>query len=187
MSSLNGRQRILIIVGAVVVALVVIAGMFVVGLRVGQANGAATPTPTATATKTSTSAATVKPKPVKPGTYAWNELNGGECLAKFTSPWAEKFTVVDCTKKHNAQLVAVGQFPDAPEAYPGEDALAAQVNLLCTAPGVLDLAAAGAITGLQVQASYAVTEKQWSSGDHNYSCFVSVPTGELTTSLIPAG
>ena len=186
MSTLSGRQRILIIVGAVVVALILIAGMFIIGLRVGQANSAAKSSPTPTATKTSTATATAKPEPVKPGTYAWNQLHGGECLAKFSNPWAEKFTVVDCTKKHNAQLVAVGTFPDAPAVYPGEDALAAQVNLLCTAPGVLDLGAAGAITGLQVQASYAVTEKQWSAGDHNYNCFVSVPTGELTASLIPA-
>ena len=101
----------------------------------------------------------------------------------FTSPWAEKFTVVDCAVPHPAQMVARGVFAETPPAagdgsapatpsvggeassYPGVDALQAQINLLCTTPGVIDFAAAGAYTDIQIHGSYPATAEQWDDGD----------------------
>ena len=69
-------------------------------------------------------------------------------------------------------------------AFPGEEALAAQINVLCSAPGVIDLAAAEPFTDLQVQGSYPITDEQWTAGQRHYDCFVSRSSGEpLTASL----
>ena len=90
--------------------------------------------------------------------HAWNTLRGGECLQPYTSPWDEEFTVVDCATPHAAQLVYRGVVNADPAAvFPGEAALAAQMNLLCNAPGVIDLNVAGEYPDVQVQGSYPVT------------------------------
>ena len=127
--------------------------------------------------------------PVPPGDYRWDELWGGECLEPYVNAWQDEFTVVDCAVPHGGQLVARVPFP-LPEGqadygpYPGEDALAAQIAILCSAPGVIDLAAAGAFTDIQLQGAFAVTEEQWEDGLTDYFCFVSRSSGEpLTGSL----
>ncbi|HZK59473.1 MAG TPA: large membrane associated protein, partial [Cryobacterium sp.] len=123
--------------------------------------------------------------PQAAGVHAWATLRGGECLQPYTSPWAEKFTVVGCAAPHAAQLVYRGVFAgDASAAFPGETVLAAQINLLCTAPGVIDLAAARAYPDLQVQGSYPVTAEQWTSGTRHYYCFVSRSSAEPLTASI---
>ncbi|MDO9397106.1 MAG: large membrane associated protein, partial [Herbiconiux sp.] len=116
------------------------------------------------------------------GPHAWNELQGGECLTGFTSPWVEEFTVADCAGEHTAQLVTTGVFTDdAAAAYPGEAALVAQLNLLCTAPAVLDYAVAGQYPDLAWQSSYPTDEAQWTAGDHRYYCFYARSGGEPIT------
>ena len=52
------------------------------------------------------------------------------------------------------------------------------MNLLCTAPGVIDLATVAGIADLQVQASFPVTEEQWTEGDRTYYCFAFRSGGE---------
>lgn len=186
--------RALLIAGIVLaVALVVV--LFFVGLRVNSTTTTAPPTPTPstatpTPTPTPTAEAVAPPGPRVPGDYAWDELHGGECLTGYTSPWAERFTVVDCAAPHTAQIVAAGAFADPADpaaVFPGEAALAARMNLICTAPTALALDAAAALPDIQWQAAYPVSEAEWAEGHRSYFCFVSRSSGEpLGASLVPA-
>ena len=177
---ISRRQVVLLWVGGALIALLAIVTLFVIGTRVPALLGPApavfassTPTPTPTPT-------TVPVGPVAPGEHAWDDLFGGECLDPYTGPWAESFTVVDCSADHAAQLVTRGTFEggDGPQAlYPGPDALQAQINLLCTAPTVIDYPAAGKYSDIQFAASYAATPQEWAEGQHDYFCFVSRSSG----------
>jgi hypothetical protein len=124
--------------------------------------------------------------PASLGSHRWDELRGGECVDPFATAFAENFTVVDCGAPHAAQLLLRGTFPasaalDASPApptpsppvddYPGLAALQSQITLLCSAPGVIDLAAAGVYNDIQFQASYAATAAEWKGGQHDYFCF----------------
>ena len=114
-----------------------------------------------------------------PGVVAWSQLFGGECLDPFQDPWADEFTVVDCAAPHAAQLVLRGEVStDAAAAFPGESEVAAQVGQLCASEGVIDPATLGDVTDLQMQASYPVTEEQWTSGERTFYCFVNRSSGE---------
>ncbi len=123
--------------------------------------------------------------PVAPGTYAWNELLGTECIEPFASAWEEEFTVVDCATPHTAQLVSRGIFADEAFApYPESIELQARINLLCTSPTSVNYAAAGALSDVAVSASYPATAEQWDAGEREYFCFLTRSTGEpLTVSL----
>jgi hypothetical protein len=152
-----------------------------------DASAAASPHPSPSPTPTAPPlvAAPAASGPVAPGVHAWNELQGGECLSGFTSAWDAQFTVVDCGTDHTAQLVTRQAFTDDPAApYPGEAALVARLNLLCTAPTVLNYDASGQFDDVQWQASYPVSDQQWSAGDRFYACFFSRSSGQpLTGSL----
>lgn len=190
------QQRLLLWIAAAALAIIVLLILFIVGIKTAPQTVTApivTPTPSVTPTPTPTPTPTaVATGPVAPGVHKWTELRGGECLEPFQSPWAETFTVVDCATPHAAQLVYRAAFPGAeaavgatvPVAYPGVAALQAQINLLCTAPGVIDLTAAGAYTDVQFQASYAATSKEWTKGNHDYSCFVSRSSGQPLTASV---
>jgi hypothetical protein len=121
--------------------------------------------------------------------HAWNTLFGGECFEPYGSAWDEDFTVVDCAVPHVAQLVYRGTFAgETATVFPGEAALAAQINLLCTAPGILDLNAAGAYPNLQMQGSFPVTDEQWTDAPRQYYCFVSRVSGEaIAASIVGQG
>ncbi|BDZ45289.1 septum formation family protein [Naasia aerilata] len=195
------RTRLILIASVTVIAAAGLLLAFFLGTRlmpspsplrsaVQTPSASITPTPAAPPSPTPTAAAEAPPiGPVAPGVYDWDRLGGGECLEPYTSPWERQFTVVDCAAPHTAQLVARGTFDgDAAAAYPGEQALTAQLNLRCTAPEVLDLGAAGAYADVQFQASYPAGEEQWRSGDRAYFCFVSRSSGQpLTGSIAAAG
>jgi hypothetical protein len=133
------------------------------------------PTPTATV------------KVLVPGEYPWSLLLGGECLSPFTSPWAEKFTVVDCATPHAAQLIYRGVFgPPGATAYPGAAALQAQINLLCWSPQVINLVVAEQLADVQVQGSFPATKSQWAGGDRYYYCFVSRASGKPLSGSLAA-
>ena len=148
--------------------------------------------PTATAStpaveSTPTPDAAAATGPAAAGDHPWAELRGGECLDPFGSPWDEAFTVVDCAAPHAAQLISrVSLGSDLAAAFPGEDAITAQLNLACTAPTVLDFAAAAAYPDVQWQASYPVSDAQWAAGQREYSCFVTRSSGEKLTGSIQA-
>ncbi|MGB3910997.1 MAG: hypothetical protein WBL06_11050 [Pseudolysinimonas sp.] len=191
-------QKILAGVGGGLLAVIALIALFLLGTRLPDLLGpapavVASPTPTPTPTRTPLAIG-----PVAPGTHEWNELLGGECLEPYdveTGAWAEEYTVVDCATPHGAQMVYRAWFPAEPTdpetpdaepvwgAFPGAAALQAQISLLCSAPGVVDLAAAGAYNDVQMQGAYPVTDEQWES-DPSYYCFVSRSSGEpLTTSV----
>jgi len=163
--------------------LISVAGAFVAVLALVVTPSA---TPTRTLTPTPIPTATALPVgPVAAGVHEWNELLGGECLDPYTNPWAEKFTVVDCAVAHPAQMVYRGTFdPATTPTFPGAAALQSQLSLLCAAPGVLDLAAAGQYADAQVQASYPVTQEQWTAGQHDYFCFISRSSGQPLTGSV---
>jgi hypothetical protein len=201
-----------VLVGGAVLALGLAVVLFFVGTAVGGAADARgsdsgpagagvsrsatatpepTPTPSSAPSPEPAAAAALPAGPAAPGVQEWDALAGGECLSGFTSPWSEQFTVVDCAGDHNAQLVTRGLFTDpadpasATAPFPGEAELAGRLNLLCTAPAVLDYAAAGALPDVQWQAAYPVTEAEWVAGDRSYYCFFSRTSGEpLGASLV---
>jgi hypothetical protein len=187
--------RILFWVAGALLVVLVLIGLYVFGMQIpGFVSAAPTPTPTQTATKTATPTASPTPTaqatgPQAPGVHAWDTLRGGECLNPFSSPWALKFTVVDCATPHAAQLVYTNVFTSDPAAvFPGDAQLASQINLLCTKPGIINLDAAGAFTDAQIQGSYPATEKQWKDGQRSYFCFVNRASGEpLTGSIAGTG
>ena len=185
------RQKALLWAAGGVVGVLALVVLFFLGTRLPQLLGPApavvaspSPTPTPTATVPAVG-------PLAAGTYDWDRLLGGECLDPYASPWEEEYTVVDCATPHAAQLVARGTFAPATaggdgsaDPYPGVDALQSQINLLCTTPSVIDLAAAGQFSDIQFQASFAATERQWLDGDHDYYCFVSRSGGDPLTASI---
>lgn len=195
-------QKILAGVGGGLLAVIAIIALFLLGTRLpdllGPSPAVATPTPTPTPTITA-----LPIGPVDPGTYDWDELLGGECLEPYDATegaWAEEYTVVDCAEPHGAQMVYRAWFPPAVvdpggvdesgpvvgkpgDPFPGAEALAAQISILCSAPGVVDLAAAGAYSDAQIQGSYPVTEAQWDA-DPSYYCFVSRSSGEPLTGSV---
>ena len=192
---LTRTQKTLLWVAGALVAVLALIAIFALGTRIptvlGPAPGAE-PSPSATPSATPSPLPTERPiGPVAPGDYAWDEVWGGECLEPYVDAWQEEYTVVDCAEPHGGQLVRRAALP-LPEGaleqgpFPGEEALAAQMGLLCSAPGVLDLVAAGAFNDVQVQGSFPATEEQWQAGEQDYFCFVSRSSGELLTgSLAP--
>jgi len=161
------------------------------------------PVPAVAISTSPTPKPSLAPKPISTagpaavGLHKWSELRGGECLTPFTTVWAESFTVVDCAAPHPAQMVFRGTFPATaagstttspapgdPGGYPGLTALQAQINLLCTAPTVINLEAAGAYSDIQFQAAYAANAAEWQTGQHDYFCFLTRSSGQPLTSSI---
>jgi hypothetical protein len=186
-------------------AVVVLVLAFLIGTKLAApARVPAAASPSATARSSPVPTPTVVAVgPASIGSHRWDALRGGECVDPFISPFAENFTVVDCAAAHAAQLLRRGTFPaggapaasaatatpspSPPEEYPGLAALQAQTALLCGAPGVIDLAAAGAYSDLQFQASYAATAAEWKGGQRDYFCFVNRSSAQpITGSLAGA-
>ncbi len=190
----NGTNRTLFWVVGGLVALLILIGLFVFGTRLPSMFTAGTPTPSSTQTKKATPTPTPTPKPTviaKPGApqpagvSKWSTLGGGECIQPFTTPWAETFTIVDCGTPHAAQMVYTNLFSADPAApYPGASALANQINLLCTKPGVINLQAASAYPDLQLQGTYPATPQQWADGLRSYYCFASRSAGQPITGSV---
>ena len=179
-------QKVLLSVVGGLVALLALVALFFVGTRLPAVFAHKPPVVLSSPSASPTPTSTAKPVgPVANGVHAWGDLLGGECLSPFTSPWVEKFTVVDCATAHPAQMVFRGTFDTkADPTFPGADKLQAQMSLLCAAPGVINLAAAGAYSDAQVQGSYAVTEDEWAQGEHDYFCFVSRKSGQPLTGSV---
>lgn len=184
-SPLSKVARTVIWAAGIIVASLLLVALFFVGARIAAPPAAlAVPTSTPTASPTPTpTAPTVGP--IAEGVHEWDALLGGECLDPFDTAWQDSYTVVNCAAPHAAQLVIRGAFADAPEAaYPGLDQLGARMNLLCTAPSVVDYSAAGGLSDIQVEASFAVDAADWDAGNRTYFCFLSRSSGEpLTTSI----
>ena len=180
------NQKVPFWVAGGVIALLVCAVMFALGTKISVA-----PAPVA-ATKSATPKVTPSPTPTSDpsgqaavGVRLWSALRGGECIDPYTNPFQLKYTVVDCAAPHSAQMVFRSTFPgEAAAAYPGLDALQSQINLLCTAPRVIDLATAGTYSDIQFQASFAATTEEWTKGQHDYFCFVNRSGGQPITGTV---
>jgi hypothetical protein len=155
-------------------------GGFVLGTTLGGGPVAPEPTETAESGATATR---------EPGTWAWTQLFGGECVDPFPGAWAESFEVVDCAVPHAAQLVSTGDLAaSVGSSFPGVEEAAALTETACSAQGVLDLTAAGAYPNIQLSVSYAPTQEQWDAGNTAYYCFVSLADATpITGSLTSAG
>jgi hypothetical protein len=212
-SGWSGNTKLLLWVGGVLLAVLALIGLFFLGIKLPELFGSAPAPASDTRGSATTASASVSPSPtpsetpspspsappvtevaavgpLAPGTHSWEKLRGGECLTGYETPWAEEFTVVDCAVPHPAQMVHRGVFgPGDASAYPGIDALQAQINLLCSAPTVIDFAAAGAYNDIRVAGSFAATSQEWAAGHRDYFCFVTRGSGEpLTGSVaIPVG
>lgn len=148
------------------VAVLLAIGGFILGSTLGGSSVAPEPTATEEAGATATR---------EPGTWAWNQLYGGECIDPFPGAWSESFEVVACDAPHEAQLVAVGDLTEGTGgSFPGVDQVAALAETACSAQGVLDLTKAGAYPNMQISTAYAPSQEQWDAGNTSYYCFVSL-------------
>ena len=120
-----------------------------------------------------------------PGTWAWDELRGGECIARFSDAFAEEFDVVGCTSPHTAELVRAELLSaDADEEYPGEAAVLADAREICDVRDLINIEVAKEYSDLRTAYSYPVTKEQWEAGERGVYCFVYSDSGEsFTTSL----
>jgi hypothetical protein len=182
-AGMGRTQKVLLAVAGGLVGVLALIALFLVGTRISGWFGPS-PAVVASPTPTPTPTATALPLgPLPPGTYAWDELLGTECLEPYESPWQEQYTVVDCTQPHAAQLVKRGTFTED-TTYPGLEELASRMNLLCTDPSVIDYGLTAGITDLQFAASYAPNATEWQQGQHDYFCFVNRAGGTPLTTTI---
>jgi hypothetical protein len=167
----NFRKALVMVVGVILIAILSI-GAFLGGSLLG------TPAPAPTAVPTDAPGGPTAMQP--PGEYAFDELFGGECLDPFETPWADRFTVVDCETPHAAQLVYAGDLAvdEAYLSYPGDSRIGQAAMSACSRQGVLDMSAAEPYTELQISSSYPASSEAWDSGDTRYFCFASLSSGE---------
>ena len=179
------NQKLLFWLSGGVIALLVLAILFVIGTKIAAAPTPAASSKGATPNVVPSSSAALTPSatgPAAAGLRLWSDLRGGECVDPYSNPFDLRFTVVDCAAPHPAQMTFRGTFPgEATVAYPGLDSLQSQITSLCTAPGVIDLAKAGAYSDIQFRASFAATTEEWTKGQHDYFCFVNRSGGEPIT------
>jgi hypothetical protein len=173
-------QKVLLWVAGGLLAALALVGLFMLGTKLSRLFPTQAPIAEPTAQPTTVAEALPPPVgPVAPGTYAWNELLGTECLDQYVSPWQEEYIVVDCAAPHSAQMVAHGYFSDEAFApYPGVDELQSRINLLCTKTTAVDYSVASQYADIQIAASYAATEEEWDAGERDYYCFVSRSSNE---------
>ncbi len=142
------------------------------------------PTPTRLglpARPTPTQTATVPSQPV-------DALAAGDCLQTYSSKSADAYPVVDCGSPHLAQMLSKGELPQSSGvAYPGEQALNAQIDDLCEQHLNWDWVRVWN-EDVQVDLRYPDTATLWASGNRIYYCFVyTYSRHELTGSAVATG
>ncbi|WP_282856563.1 hypothetical protein [Pseudoclavibacter helvolus] len=112
-------------------------------------------------------------------------LEPGQCIKGYVSAWEPRFEVVDCSLEHSGQLLAEVEATtlSGSDEYPGEEVLRDRAQITCQASDVLDTAAASAVPGLVIEASYPLNQADWESGLRGYRCFASTPGATTTGSL----
>lgn len=112
-------------------------------------------------------------------------LEPGQCIKGYVSAWEPRFEVVDCSLEHSGQLLAEVEATtlSGSDEYPGEEVLRDRAQITCQASDVLDTAAASAVPGLVIEASYPLNQADWDSGLRGYRCFASTPGATTTGSL----
>ncbi|WP_341953163.1 septum formation family protein [Salinibacterium sp. TMP30] len=164
------------------VAALALTALFLAGTRIGDS---ITPAAVATPSPTDTASAAPTIGPLPGGTYAWNELLGGECLEPFDSAWQDEYTVIECAQPHAAQLLKRGQFDDAVSApFPEVDDLVSRTTSLCSTDAVINYAAAESFADLELVASFAPTAQSWDAGQRDYYCFATRSGSEALTESV---
>lgn len=172
----NSQKALMGIAGGLIGVLLLI-GLFFLGEHLGAAT-AATPTASTTTGAKSTPTSAGSGGPAAPGVQQWSALQGGECIQPFSSAWAVTFTVVACTKDHDAEMVFKGRLSNADDTgYPSTTQFQTQLTALCSAPTAINYKAAASITDLQVSFSYPPSAQNWISGNRTYYCFVDRASG----------
>jgi hypothetical protein len=178
------QKTLMWVAGGLVAALALVA-LFALGTRISHLFGPAPAVIVAASPTPSASPGAIPLGPVAPGDYQWDSLLGGECLEPYESPWQDRYTVVECTALHHAQMVHRGTFDDpADVAYPGADELQKRINLLCTAPTIIDYSVASTAHDIQLAASFAIDADDWDAGNRTYYCFANRSSGEALTASI---
>ena len=120
-----------------------------------------------------------------PGTWAWDELRGGECLTGFSDPFAEEFKVVSCSSPHNAELLHAELLSSvAAEPYPEDPAVLAAARAACDVRDLVNIEVAKEFSDLRTSYSYPVSEDQWDAGERGVYCFVYSESGATFTSSL---
>jgi hypothetical protein len=125
------------------------------------------------------------PPPQAAGTWAWDELRGGECLSEFSDPFAEQFQVVSCSSPHNAELLHAELLSRvASEPYPGDPAVLAAARAACDVRDLVNIEVAQEFSDLRTSYSYPVSQDQWEVGERAVYCFVHSESGATFTSSL---
>ncbi len=152
-----GRNRLPLIAGAAVVALVLIG--LLIWLIVSLASGGG---------QSSTRSG------------APQDWKQGDCLKGFSDA-SHPADVVPCTAAHSAQLVGTFFYP-ADAGYPGADTLKAKAQDVCTG---VKLTPASEKYSLKQFTAYP-SETTWNNKDRRVDCLISDPDGDkISESLLP--
>lgn len=120
-----------------------------------------------------------------PGTWAWDDLRGGECLTGFSDPFAEEFQVVSCSSPHNAELLHAELLSrESSEPYPGDPAVLAAARAACDVRDLVNMEVAQEFSDLRTSYSYPVSQNQWDAGERGVYCFVYSESGATFTSSL---
>ena len=121
-------------------------------------------------------------EPVGTGTWAWDELRGGECISSFMGPFDETFQVVDCDAPHNAQLISAALVSrESGAAFPGQESLSATAREMCEGGDTIARFVAENYRDLVIEYAYPITNEQWVAGQRAVYCFVTSASGQMFT------
>lgn len=185
----DGRKKLFIILGAVLVAvvLVVLLVWMVFSLLLGSTKaGDITPQPVQTSAAADNSNADASPSAAssdgdvivaQASSLDWLD---GDCLRGFNG--IEKSAdVVLCSSPHSAQVVASYEYPMA-DSFPGDDTVKAKATEVCKNAPVTT--AAKNYKGLKSYSAYP-TSGSWDGGDRRVQCIAVDPTGDnIKTTLV---
>jgi hypothetical protein len=185
----DGRKKLFIILGAVLVAvvLVVLLVWMVFSLLLGSSKaGDITPQPVPTSAAADNSNADASPSAdssdadvivAQASSLDWLD---GDCLRGFNG--IEKSAdVVLCSSPHSAQVVASYEYPMT-DSFPGDDTVKAKATEVCKNAPVTT--AAKNYKGLKSYSAYP-TSGSWDGGDRRVQCIAVDPTGDnIKTTLV---
>jgi hypothetical protein len=185
----DGRKKLFIILGAVLVAvvLVVLLVWMVLSLLLGSNKaGDITPQPVPTSAAVDNSNADASPSGAssdadvivaQASSLDWLD---GDCLRGFNG--IEKSAdVVLCSSPHSAQVVASYEYPMT-DSFPGDDTVKAKATEVCKNAPVTT--AAKNYKGLKSYSAYP-TSGSWDGGDRRVQCIAVDPTGDnIKTTLV---
>jgi hypothetical protein len=174
---LTRNQKTLLWSAAGLIVVLFLIALYLLSFRVGEQTATREAAEAVPAATSQPAAPVDAVGPVDPGKHAWDELIGAECIDPFESAWDTEFTVVDCEDEHVAQMLTRAEIEtDTP--FPGVEPLASQISTLCSAPTVLNFDAAGAVSDIQLTASFPADSAEWDAGNRTYYCFVTRASGE---------